>query len=60
MENYFIPDIDELTHQHSGLGCKVTIASRNLEKLEVAAAELSKIGEIQTLRCNIREEEDVR
>ena len=41
-------------------GCKVTIASRNLEKLQAAAEELSKIGDVRAIKCNIRNEDDVR
>jgi peroxisomal trans-2-enoyl-CoA reductase len=40
------------------LGCKVAIASRNLEKLEAAAEEMSKFGDCHPIQCNIREEED--
>ena len=41
-------------------GCKVMIASRNEEKLQLATKELAQIGEVDLVRCNIREEEDVR
>lgn len=36
------------------------IASRNEEKLQLATKELAQIGEVDLVRCNIREEEDVR
>jgi hypothetical protein len=42
------------------LGCKVAIASRNLEKLEAAAEEMSKFGDCHPIQCNIREEEDAK
>jgi hypothetical protein len=36
------------------------IASRSEEKLSHATTELSKIGDIKMVKCNIREEEDVK
>ncbi len=42
------------------LGCKVAIASRSLEKLEKASEEMSQIGHVEPVRCNIRSEDDVR
>ena len=56
-DNLFIDKVDEFAYPS---GCKVTIASRNLEKLEQAAEELSKIGEVQAIQCNIRKEDDVK
>lgn len=47
-------------HRLFDSGCKVAIASRNLEKLETAAKELSKIGVVHPIKCNIRSEDDVR
>ena len=41
-------------------GCKVVIASRDLDKLKSAADEMSKIGQVTPLKCNIRSEEDVK
>ena len=42
------------------LGCKVVIASRDLEKLKAAAEEMSKVGPVTPLKCNIRNEDEVR
>jgi len=42
------------------LGAKVVIASRNEEKVAAAAAEMRRLGTVESLRCNIRKEEDVR
>ena len=41
------------------LGCKVAIASRNIDRLNETAKELSVLGDISTFQCNIREENDV-
>ena len=41
-------------------GCKVVIASRNLERLTQAAESLEHIGEIKPMQCNIRKEEEVK
>jgi len=41
------------------LGCKVAIASRDLAKLEMAANEMSSIGQVEAISCNIRNEEEV-
>jgi len=41
------------------LGCKVVIASRNMERIEKAAEEMSKLGVVTAAKCNIRKEEDV-
>ncbi len=42
------------------LGCKVAIASRSEEKLAKATEELSKIGEVEKVQCNIRNEDEVK
>ncbi|ODM97689.1 Peroxisomal trans-2-enoyl-CoA reductase [Orchesella cincta] len=42
------------------LGAKVVIASRNLERLENAAGELGKIGDVTPIQCNIRKEDEVK
>ena len=42
------------------IGCKVVIASRDLEKLKAAAEEMSKVGQVTPMKCNIRNEDDVR
>lgn len=49
-----------IAHELLTLGCKVSIASRNMEKLEKAVEELRTKGDIQAVQCNIRNEEDVR
>jgi len=41
------------------LGCKVVIASRNIERIEKAAEEMSQLGVVTAAKCNIRKEEDV-
>ena len=41
-------------------GCKVVIASRDIKKLKLAEQTLSPLGNISSLQCNIRKEEDVR
>lgn len=41
-------------------GAKVVIASRDMEKLERAAGELGKVGEVIPIKCNIRKEEEVK
>jgi hypothetical protein len=38
----------------------VVIASRDLSKLKSVAAEMSDIGDVTPLKCNIRNEEEVR
>jgi len=38
----------------------VAIASRDLSKLEKAAEEMSSAGQVAPIRCNIRNEEDVK
>jgi len=43
-----------------GLGCRVVIAARNIERLEGAAEELQALGiEVHVVPCNIREEDEV-
>ena len=42
------------------IGCKVVIASRNLEKLQGVAKRLSKIGECEPVQCNIRNDEEAQ
>ena len=41
-------------------GCKVVIASRNLEKLQSAAKRLSAIGECEPVQCNIRSDDEAK
>ena len=41
-------------------GCKVVIASRNLEKLQGVAKRLSQIGECEPVQCNIRNDEEAQ
>lgn len=41
-------------------GAKVVIASRSIDKLENAASELRKVGDVTPFQCNIRKEEDVQ
>lgn len=41
-------------------GCKVVIASRNLEKLDNCVQEFKEVGEISSMVCNIRKEDEVR
>lgn len=36
------------------------IASRDLEKLKVAADEMSKVGQVTPVKCNIRNEDEVK
>ncbi|XP_059094057.1 peroxisomal trans-2-enoyl-CoA reductase-like [Tigriopus californicus] len=49
-----------IAHELLTLGCQVSIASRNLERLDKAVEELRPRGDIQAVQCNIRNEEDVR
>ena len=42
------------------LGCSVVIASRDTKKLEAASKEMSSIGKVSAMQCNIRKEEEVR
>jgi len=42
------------------LGCKVVVASRNLEKLQAVAKRLSQIGECEPVQCNIRNDEEAK
>ena len=37
----------------------MTIASRNLDRLQSAAQELSSVGPVDAVRCNIRDEQEV-
>jgi len=41
------------------LGAKVVIGSRSQEKIDKAVEEMSQLGQINGLKCNIRKEEDV-
>ncbi len=41
-------------------GCKVVIASRNLERLEEATKSLQHLGVVKPLQCNIRKEDEVQ
>lgn len=45
---------------YSKKGCKVVIASRNSERLNKAAEELSKVGTVTPITCNIRHEDQVK
>ena len=49
-----------ITSQLFIIGCKVVIASRDIKKLKDAEIKLSSIGNISSLQCNIRKEEDIR
>ena len=69
-KNYFIKNLDfksfkvrfkkVITSQLFIIGCKVVIASRDIKKLKDAEIKLSSIGNISSLQCNIRKEEDIR
>ena len=62
MKNFVIINILTLniTWKIYVAGCKVVIASRNLERLTQAAESLEHIGEIKPMQCNIRKEADVK
>ncbi|CAG7831555.1 unnamed protein product [Allacma fusca] len=49
-----------ITYELLTLGCKVVIASRNAERLEKAAKELGEVGDVTSIPCNIRKEEEVQ
>ena len=49
-----------ITEELLTLGAKVVIASRSEEKVAAAADEMRQLGTVESLRCNIRKEEDVR
>ena len=49
-----------ITEELLSLGAKVVIASRSEEKVAAAAAEMRQLGTVESLKCNIRKEEDVR
>ncbi|KAG4070070.1 hypothetical protein HA402_013730 [Bradysia odoriphaga] len=49
-----------ITYELLTLGCKVVIASRNQEKLEKCVKEFKPVGEISSIACNIRKEDEVR
>ncbi|XP_037042371.1 peroxisomal trans-2-enoyl-CoA reductase-like [Bradysia coprophila] len=49
-----------ITYELLTLGCKVVIASRNQEKLENCVKEFKPVGEISSIVCNIRKEDEVR
>lgn len=42
------------------LGCKVVIASRNLERLTEASKSMEHLGQVHPVQCNIRKEDDVK
>ena len=42
------------------MGAKVVIASRNEEKVAKAAEVMRRLGSVESVRCNIRKEEDVK
>ena len=49
-----------ITEELLTLGAKVVIASRNEEKVAKAAEEMRRLGSVESVRCNIRKEEDVK
>ena len=49
-----------ITEELLSLGARVVIASRSEEKVAAAAAEMRQLGTVESLRCNIRREEDVK
>ena len=49
-----------ITTELLSLGCQVVIASRNLDKLNEATKSLKSYGDVQAIKCNIRQEEDVK
>ena len=53
-------NIIEMPNLFFPLGCKVVIASRNLEKLQGVAKRLSQIGECEPVQCNIRNDEEAK
>ena len=42
------------------LGASVVIASRDESKVRTAAEAMGRLGRVETARCNIRKEEDVK
>ena len=42
------------------LGASVVIASRDESKVRSAAEAMGRLGTVETARCNIRKEEDVK
>ena len=42
------------------LGASVVIASRDESKVRSAAEAMERLGRVETARCNIRKEEDVK
>ena len=42
------------------LGASVVIASRDEDKVRSAAEAMRRLGRVETARCNIRKEEDVK
>ena len=49
-----------ITTELLSLGCQVVIASRNIDKLNEATKSLKNYGDVQAIKCNIRQEEDVK
>ena len=42
------------------LGASVVIASRDEDKVRTAADDMKRLGDVQSTKCNIRKEEDVK
>ena len=42
------------------LGASVVIASRDEDKVRTAADDMKRLGNVQSTKCNIRKEEDVK
>jgi len=49
-----------ITYELLTLGCKVVIASRNQENLNACVQEFQGVGNISSIVCNIRKEDEVR
>jgi len=49
-----------ITEELLTLGAKVVIASRDGDKVKSAGEAMKRLGHIETTRCNIRKEEDVK
>ena len=42
------------------MGASVVIASRDEDKVRTAADDMKRLGDVQSTKCNIRKEEDVK